>query len=145
MDNTNANQAEVLSIFETVDKRSKNFVDNVQLAQAFTRMALLRDTSEFLTEPVMCVHMTEPQDAKDPAGQEAKRYYVIWEEGENKQLFGAWFFSYTDEDGYPDSSEVVYPEMIATVRKKSHQIVEDIYYSERLNLPMAWVTYHNAQ
>lgn len=141
---TTKNANPVKSIFESIDKRNDNFVNDVLLAKGFTRMVRLHDTSG-LPEHVLSVHVTDPSTAKDKQGSTGERYYAIWEEGDEKQLFGAWFFSYKDEDGEIDYDEVVYPQMITTVTRKSHQIVEDIYYMDSIGLPAAWVTYHNAQ
>jgi hypothetical protein len=133
------------SIFDAIDKHRDTFVDDEALANGFTRMVLLRDTGD-LPENVMHVHMEEPTKYKDPdTGEMADRYYTIWSEGENEQLFGAWFFSHADEDGFPDTEERVYPRMITSVTKKSRQIWEDVYSLDSNGMPIAWVTYHNSQ
>ena len=71
------------------------------------------------------------------------RHYAIWKENQNH--FGAWVFLYEDQLPEPERDEIIYPHILGPVTKKSHEIVEDIYSIGKLGLPVAWVTYHNAQ
>ena len=133
------------SVFESIDKRSESFVDNPELAHNFTRMVINRATVSAEGIEINMVHLGEPSDEKkqDFEGHDAYRRYAIWRENEN--LFGAWIFVPTNGDPHEIDDLIVYPQILGGVVKKSHQIVEDVYYIERLNLPVEWVTYHNSQ
>lgn len=127
------------SVFASIDRRSPEFADDVALAKSFTRLVL--DRSSDIASNLEMVYLTSndsPQ--KDSDGKEYFRRYAIWKENEN--LFGAWVFVYEDET---DDNTVLYPQILGPVTKKSHEIVEDVYYIEKLKLPIAWVTYHNVQ
>jgi hypothetical protein len=128
------------SIFASIDRRSDEFSDDVELAKNFTRLVLGWYT--FSAEGIVMVHLTSEDESpkKDDEGKEYFRRYAIWKENQNH--FGAWVFMYVDEE---DEDKVLYPQILGPVAKKSHQIVEDVYYIEKLGLPIAWVTYHNAQ
>lgn len=130
------------SIFESIDRRNEQFSDNVELARRFTRLIL--DFSADATEDVSVemVHLSDGDESpkKDSEGREYSRRYAIWKENQNH--FGAWVFFYEDE---ADDDKVIYPQILGPVTKKTHEIVEDVYYIEKLGLPVAWVTYHNAQ
>ena len=126
------------SIFASIDQRSAEFTDDVERAKEFTRLVLDRSTD---APDIEMVHLTsDDTPQKDDEGKEYFRRYAIWKEHQN--LFGAWVFVYEDE-AYENT--VIYPHILGPVTKKSHEIVEDIYYIEKMNLPVAWVTYHNAQ
>ena len=127
------------SIFASIDKRSGEFTDDVALAKDFTRLVL--DRSSDAAADVEMIHLTSndsPQN--DSEGKGYIRRYAIWKENQN--YFGAWVFLYEDEE---DENAVLYPQILGLVTKKSHEIVEDVYYIEKISLPVAWVTYHNAQ
>lgn len=132
------------SIFASIDKRSEEFSDNVALAQSFTRL-ILSGISDF-SEDVEMIHLSDGSDdtvKKDFEGKEGVRCYAIWKESQN--YFGAWVFFYEDRETQAGEDEILYPQILGPVTKKSHEIVEDIYYIGKLGLPVAWVTYHNAQ
>lgn len=129
------------SIFASIDKRSEEFSDDVALAQSFTRL-ILSGISEF-SEDVEMVHLS---DSMEPANKEFEgkvRCYAIWKE--NGNYFGSWVFFTEDRATEAGEDEILYPHILGPVTKKSHEIVEDIYYIGKLGLPVAWVTYHNAQ
>lgn len=132
------------SIFASIDKRSDSFNDDLPLAQRFTRL-ILSGISDF-SEDVEMIHLSDGSDdtaKKDSEGKEGVRCYAIWKENGNH--FGAWVFFYEDRDTQAGEDEILYPQILGPVTKKSHEIVEDIYYIGKLGLPVAWVTYHNAQ
>lgn len=126
------------SIFASIDQRSAEFTDDVDLAKEFTRLVLDRSSDGPDMEMIHLTSGDSPQ--KDNEGKEYFRRYAIW--SENRNLFGAWVFVYEDE-AYENT--VMYPHILGPVTKKSHEIVEDVYYIGKLGLPVAWVTYHNAQ
>lgn len=128
------------SIFASIDKRSGEFSDDTELVQTFSRLIL--GGSVDTAEDVEMIHLSSEDESpkKDSEGKEYFRRYAIWKE--NQSYFGAWVFLYEDE---ADEDKVVYPQILGPVTKKSHEIVEDVYYIEKLGLPIAWVTYHNAQ
>lgn len=128
------------SIFAPIDRRSDEFSDDVELAKNFTRLVLGWYT--YSAEEIEMVHLTSEDESpkKDDEGREYFRRYAIWKE--KQSYFGAWVFVYVDES---DEDRVLYPRILGPVAKKSHEIVEDVYYIEKLGLPVAWVTYHNAQ
>lgn len=132
------------SLFHTIDKSREDFVDDASLADAFTNLVTRCGVYDF-PESVQSIHVDNPVQVNDPDGNPAYRFYAVWEEGENGQLFGAWFYAQNDEEGYLESEETLYPYRITTIVKKSQQIWEDVYYMERTGLPAVWVTYHNSQ
>lgn len=130
------------SIFASIDKRSEEFSDDVALAQSFTRL-ILSAISDF-SEDVEMVHLSDGSDEPSNKNPEGKvRCYAIWKENGNH--FGAWVFFTEDRATDAADDEILYPHILGPVTKKSHEIVEDVYYIEKLGLPVAWVTYHNAQ
>lgn len=129
------------SIFASIDQRSDEFSDDVELAANFTRLVMGGYTD--VAPEIEMVHLTtddETSPNKDSEGHEYFRRYAIWKEQGN--LFGAWVFFDANKEDY---DQVLYPRILGPVAKKSHAIVEDVYYIEKLGLPIAWVTYHNAQ
>lgn len=128
------------SIFASIDRRSDDFSDDTELAKNFTRLVLGWYT--YSAEGIVMVHLTGEDESPQTDGEGKKyfRRYAIWTEEQNH--FGAWVFFYVDES---DEDRVLYPRILGPVAKKSHEIVEDVYYIEKLGLPVAWVTYHNAQ
>lgn len=128
------------SIFASIDKRNDEFSDNAELVRSFTHLIL--GGTPVTAEDVEMVHLTGEDESprKDSEGRNYFRRYAIWKENENH--FGAWVFLYEDED---DEDKVIYPQILGAVAKKSQEIVEDVYYIEKIGLPIAWVTYHNAQ
>lgn len=126
------------SIFASIDRRSDDFSDDAELAKKFTRLVL----GIYSAEDIVMVHLTGEDESprKDDEGREYFRRYAIWKE--KQSYFGAWVFVYVDES---DEDRVLYPQILGPVAKKSHEIVEDVYYIEKIGLPVAWVTYHNAQ
>jgi hypothetical protein len=141
---TNVENSTPKSIFASIDKRSDDFVDDKELAESFTRL-VWRGGADFAIDVEM-VHLTGADDVTvktDFEDKKAFRRYAIWKE--NGNLFGAWVFCYTEEGTPENDEEILYPQILGNVVKKSHEIVEDIYTIEKLGLPVAWVTYHNAQ
>jgi hypothetical protein len=141
---SNVKASPVKSIFASIDKRSEDFIDDVALAKSFTSL-ILSKISDFSEVDVEMVHLdgTDETPKKDFEGKEGVRRYAIWKENQN--YFGAWVFCYEDRNTQAGEDEILYPQILGPVIKKSHEIVEDVYYIKKLALPVAWVTYHNAQ
>lgn len=140
---TNVENTTPESIFASIDERNENFVDNPELARHFTNMVVNRSANFSKSVDIEMVHLSE---GMVPASKDAEgklRHYAIWKEDQN--YFGAWVFLYEDNLPDPERDEIIYPHILGPVTKKSHEIVEDVYSIGKLGLPVAWVTYHNAQ
>lgn len=131
------------SIFASIDERSENFVDDPELARNFTKMIVNRAPDFSDDVKLEMVHLGEGSKLENKDFEGKLRHYAIWQE--DGKLFGSWVFLYEDNMPNPERDEIVYPHILGPVTKKSHEIVEDIYYIGKLGLPVAWVTYHNAQ
>lgn len=131
------------SIFASIDERSENFVDDPELARHFTNMVVNRVTDFSENVEIEMVHLSEGMEPTNKDSEGKVRCYAIWKENQNH--FGAWVFLYEDQLPDPERDEIIYPHILGPVTKKSHEIVEDVYSIGKLGLPVAWVTYHNAQ
>jgi hypothetical protein len=131
------------SIFASIDERSENFVDDSELARNFTHMVINRATDFSESVEIEMVHLSEGMKPASKDFEGKIRCHAIWKENQN--YFGAWVFLHEDRMPEPERDEIIYPHILGPVTKKSQEIVEDVYYIEKLGLPVAWVTYHNAQ
>ena len=132
-----------VSIFASIDERSENFVDDPELARNFTNMVINRATDFSEDVELEMVHLSEGTEPANKDFEGKVRHYAIWKE--NGNYFGAWVSLYEDDMPEPERDEIIYPHILGPVTKKTHEIVEDVYYIEKLGLPVVWVTYHNAQ
>lgn len=140
---TNVENSTAESIFASIDERSETFVDDPELARNFTNMVINRASDFSKNVEIEMVHLGEGSEPINKDTEGKLRHYAIWKENEN--YFGAWVFLYDENMPDPENDEIVYPHILGPVTKKSHEIVEDVYSIGKLGLPVAWVTYHNAQ
>lgn len=140
---TNVENSTAESIFASIDERSENFVDNPELARNFTNMVVNRSAGFSEDVEIEMVHLGEGSEPANNQYEGKLRHHAIWKE--NGKHFGAWVFLYEENLPNPENDEIIYPHLLGPVTKKSHEIIEDVYYIEKLGLPVAWVTYHNAQ